>query len=99
MGTGKPTSISDIAKRIANLLSKDISPLLTRQYRAGDIRHCYADTSQIENAGFRPTYRIEEGLEETIEWASKQKPQDLSENAIIHLKRHGLIYGGNDRST
>lgn len=94
VGTGKPTSILDIARTLLTLFNNDVSPSVTNQNRVGDIRHCYADTHRIEKAGFRTIYGIEEGLKETIEWASKQTAQDLSENAMVHLRSHGLIKNG-----
>src|SRR5947209_631153 len=43
VGTGRPTSVLDVANSIARGLGKDVEPEIANQYRAGDIRHCFAD--------------------------------------------------------
>src|SRR5919107_206127 len=45
VGTGVPTSIVAVAETIARGLGKDIEVEIADAYRAGDIRHCYADTA------------------------------------------------------
>ena len=40
-----------------------------RDFRPGDVRHSRADISRIRRLlGFRPTHRVREGLEQTLDW-------------------------------
>jgi len=40
-----------------------------RDFRAGDVRHSQADISKAINAlGYRPGYRISEGVEQAMPW-------------------------------
>src|SRR2546422_2669348 len=65
IGTGRPTSISEVARVIAQGLGKQIVPEIVNQYRAGDIRHCYADTRLAnELLGFRAEIPFEARSEE-----------------------------------
>lgn len=73
IGTGEKSSIDYLAKLITGLTEKNLEPLY-REARPGDIRHSLADISRAASFGYRPGYRLEEGLKETIkEWpAAKQ---------------------------
>src|SRR5215213_11626581 len=54
VGTGVPTSILAVAETIARGLGKELDAEVTAEYRAGDIRHCYADTQLAQELlGFR----------------------------------------------
>src|SRR5438093_1099402 len=44
VGTGRPTSIVEVAQVIARGLGKEIEPEVVNECRAGDIRHCYDET-------------------------------------------------------
>ena len=47
IGTGRATSVKQIAQLLAQGLGKTIEPRIPGQYREGDIRHCIADISKI----------------------------------------------------
>lgn len=43
-----------------------------RDFRAGDVRHSLADISKADQLlGYEPSHRIEEGLDETVNWYMK----------------------------
>jgi len=91
VGCGKPRSILSIAQALAKMLGKTIEPEVTNQYRKGDIRHCYADTSLIhETIGFLPKVSLEAGIEELIEWSNGAEAIDRFEEARKELKSKGL---------
>src|SRR3954449_12029113 len=46
LGTGRRTSVLDVAAALADGLGVDIDPEFNGQYRAGDIRHCRADITR-----------------------------------------------------
>jgi dTDP-L-rhamnose 4-epimerase len=43
VATGRRVRIRDLADRIAGALGSSLEPRITGEYRAGDIRHCFAD--------------------------------------------------------
>ncbi len=94
VGTGIPIKIVDIANILAENINPDIKPVVTKKFRPGDIRHCYADISKIKSKlGYEPKYRFEEGIKELIEWVKSQqgKVVDKSDKANAELKEKGLM--------
>jgi dTDP-L-rhamnose 4-epimerase len=47
---GKSTSVLEIAETLARVLGKEIGPELAGKFRAGDIRHCFADVTLAREA-------------------------------------------------
>lgn len=93
IGIGDPISISEVATVLARALGReDIEPVITGQYRAGDIRHCWADpTLAQEILGFEPEYRFrEKGVEELVKWVSEQTAIDKVTAANDELRKRGL---------
>ncbi len=91
VGTGKPTSILEVARAIARGLGKEIEPEIVGKYRAGDIRHCYADTrSAGELLGFRAEIPFEAGLQDLLAWLEGQEAQDSVDAARKALVVRGL---------
>ena len=46
VGCGKPITIRRVGQLLAKGLGKNLEPILTNKFRAGDIRHCYADITK-----------------------------------------------------
>jgi dTDP-L-rhamnose 4-epimerase len=91
VGTGRPTSVNDVARVIAQGLGKEIEPEIVNQYRAGDIRHCYADTALAnELLGFRAEIPFEAGMDELLAWLEGQEAADSVDAAREALVARGL---------
>jgi len=91
VGTGVSTSVHDVAGVIARGLGKEIEPEVVNQYRAGDIRHCYADTRLIEELlGFRSEIPFERGMEDLLVWLEGQEASDTVDAAREALVARGL---------
>lgn len=91
VGTGRPTTVLDVAHALAEGLGVDVEPQIVDQYRAGDIRHCVADIARIREAlGFEPQVRFEDGMHDLIEWVREQESSDLVEQATAELHQRGL---------
>lgn len=61
--TGRPTTVAEMALKLARALDVDIVPDITHTRRPGDIRHCVGDPDSFEaNFGFRPTTTVDSGL-------------------------------------
>jgi dTDP-L-rhamnose 4-epimerase len=92
VGTGVPTSVRQVADLLARHLGVAIEPEIVNQFRAGDIRHCYADISKIQRVlGYRPRVPFEEGLADLVAWARDQRPVDAVERARRQLAARALI--------
>jgi dTDP-L-rhamnose 4-epimerase len=91
VGTGTPTTIVEVARVIAEGLGKDVEPEIRNEYRAGDIRHCYADTGLAEELlGFRAEIPFETGLQELLSWLEGQEAADSVDAAREALVARGL---------
>ena len=91
VGSGVPRSIKSIAEDLARLMGKKLQPDITKKYRKGDIRHCFADISKMKKLGFKPSLSFEDGMKELIEWSSSVKAEDKFDQAAKELKSKGLI--------
>jgi dTDP-L-rhamnose 4-epimerase len=91
IGCGKPISIRKVAEILATSLGKDLAPVITEKYRAGDIRHCYADlTKARELLGYEPEVTYEEGFRELAEWLRGQQAEDKADTMLKELSAYGL---------
>ncbi|MDB5472927.1 MAG: epimerase [Devosia sp.] len=93
VGSGQAITVNEIARTLARLLKKNIAPEVLGKYRVGDIRHCFADVSRIEQVfGFRPQRQFEEGMRELIDWvATARKPVDRSSTSMAELAGSRLV--------
>jgi dTDP-L-rhamnose 4-epimerase len=91
IGCGKPIKIRRVAEILAASLDKDIAPVITRKYRAGDIRHCYADLTKARRLlGYEPQVTHEEGFRELAAWLAGQQADDKAETMLQELSAYGL---------
>ncbi len=92
VGSGQPITIKQIAKTIAKLCGKEIEPIITNQYRKGDIRHCFADITKIkEKLGYEPKISFEDGMKELIDWAADKEAKDLVGYMTEELKGRKIL--------
>jgi dTDP-L-rhamnose 4-epimerase len=94
VGTGESTNILEIAQILVRWYNKDkeVEPEITNKYRAGDIRHCFADISRIrDKMGYKPKVDFEEGMKELVEWGEKEEAMDRFEEAHEELLGRGLV--------
>lgn len=93
VGAGEPTSVLQIANMLVDCFDGKIRPEVTGQYRLGDIRHCYADLTNIRSAlGFQPQVSLQEGLAHFAEWVLSQPlPEDGLDKANEELKKRKMM--------
>ena len=91
VGSGEPVTIEQVARVLAAALDTAIPAELTGKYRAGDIRHCFADISAAERVlGYRPKVRFAEGIRELVHWLRRQSAEDRVAEATQQLGVFGL---------
>jgi dTDP-L-rhamnose 4-epimerase len=91
IGSGQPISIFDVAGVLGRALNTKIDCELTEKYRAGDIRHCYADISAARVClGYEPEVQFSDGVRDLVEWLQSQKPTDRVVEAFAQLNSFGL---------
>lgn len=92
VGTGKPTTILEVAEAIAGELGMPADGFIVKnRFRAGDIRHCFADASRIRGLlGFRPEIDFREGVRDLCEWVATATATDRVDDATRELEDRGL---------
>lgn len=91
IGTGRATPVMEIARMLDRILGTGLDPEVTGEFRAGDIRHCFADVSAAGRAlGFEASVAIEDGMENLAGWLETQCATDLSDKAAGELRIRGL---------
>jgi dTDP-L-rhamnose 4-epimerase len=91
VGSGRSTSVLEIAETLARLLGKQIEPELPGKFRAGDIRHCFAEVTRAREAlGFEAEVPFEQGLAGLAEWLGGQAATDRFDEAAAELAQRGL---------
>lgn len=92
IGSGKAVNVIQIAEALAEALGMNQDVVVTGKYRAGDIRHCFADIGLAqEKLGYMPRIGLRQGMDELAGWLSSQQADDHVEEAFDRLNVHGLV--------
>ncbi len=92
VGSGRATSVRDLATVIAAKLNVDLAPLARGEFRPGEIRSLISDTSRIQTVGYQPSVTIEEGISRYIDWIRTQGPiTDYFGAAEAGLRANGIV--------
>jgi dTDP-L-rhamnose 4-epimerase len=91
IGTGSSTTILEVATTLGRELGTDAEPEVRNVFRAGDIRHCFADiTLARERLGYAPAVSFDEGMRELVQWLSETTAVDRVDEATAALVDRGL---------
>lgn len=91
VGSGKATSILQVAQMLIDLSGSNVKPEVSYHYRKGDVRHCTADISKIKKLlGWEPQVSFSQGLKELYEWSKTETAVDQVDKAVQELKERGL---------
>lgn len=93
IGSGESRTILSVAHDLARVMGRgEFRPTITGKYRAGDIRHCFADLEKSRNQlGFEPRIGFDDGLEELARYLADQIADDQAERATRELLQRGLV--------
>jgi dTDP-L-rhamnose 4-epimerase len=91
IGSGQAVTIRQVAEILAETLGVDAPAEVTGKYRAGDIRHCFADISLAQRLlGYSPRHRLQSAVGELAQWLRSQHAVDRAEEASSRLVEFGL---------
>ncbi|MFP5297184.1 MAG: nucleoside-diphosphate-sugar epimerase, partial [Alphaproteobacteria bacterium] len=90
---GVDRTVEEVARLQAESMGRpDIRPEITRQARAGDIRHNIPDLSKArDRLGYEARQDFSVGLEELAEWVARQEAEDRVGEARRELEMRGLV--------
>ena len=95
VGSGSMTTVMEIVEKLKGIYKSESKIIVTGEYRAGDIRHNFADTKRTkEILGFTPIHSIDEGLRKFGEWVLTQTVSENNyEESLNELRKLGLLQG------
>ena len=93
VGSGVGRTVEDVGRALAGAVGRaDLHPQITGRYRAGDIRHCFADITLASSLlGFEPAEDFDLGLCELAQWLAGEVAIDRVDEATAELARRGLV--------
>ena len=92
VGSGRATSVRDLAKIIADQLGVDLAPLARGEFRPGEIRSLISDISRIRSIGYEPQTSIEQGIARYVAWIRTQgSVEDYFSKAEAGLRAKGIV--------
>ncbi len=92
VGSGRATSVRDLAGIIANQLGVNVAPLVRGEFRPGEIRSLISDISRMRSIGYVPQTTIEQGIARYIEWIGTQGTvEDYFSRAEAGLRAKGIV--------
>ncbi|MGD9049953.1 MAG: GDP-mannose 4,6-dehydratase [Anaerolineae bacterium] len=93
LGTGVPTSVAQVAEMLSQQLTGGrVKSQILNQYRAGDIRHCYADLTKARRLlGFEPKITLQDGMGDLLAWVKEQTAIDRFDQVEKELAAKELV--------
>ena len=93
VAAGRRIEIGELARALAQELNRpDLEPELPGEFRAGDIRHCLADTTRArELLGFEAQTELSDGLPELAEWVGSQSVTERGDEAVAEMRARNLV--------
>jgi dTDP-L-rhamnose 4-epimerase len=92
VGSGRNFTIREVAHEMARVLGlENVEPRITQQYRVGDIRHCFADTTLARRVlGYEAQVPFADGLAELAAWLEELEGVQAAPDAGAELSQRGL---------
>jgi dTDP-L-rhamnose 4-epimerase len=92
VGSGRATSVRDLAGIIADGLGIAIPPIARGEFRPGEIRSLISDITRIRTIGFEPKTTLEQGIARYIDWIQTQGAvEDYFSKAEAGLRAKGIV--------
>lgn len=85
IGSGENQTVLEVASTLRGALASDDIPIdISGKFRAGDIRHCFADvTAARELLGYAPRVAFADGIRDYVRW--------LSESGVESEDKHDVM--------
>jgi dTDP-L-rhamnose 4-epimerase len=92
VGSGRATSVKDLAGIIAEKLGVKIEPLARGEFRPGEIRSLISDISRARTIDYEPQVTLEDGIGRYLDWIATQgEVADYFGAAEAGLRSKGIV--------
>ncbi len=95
VGSGKRTTVVEIVSTLAEKINGPMKHTISGSFRIGDIRHNFADITNISKIGFAPSVTLNEGIASLIDWTRLSNDDPVSNNykkSIGEMKKLKLFF-------
>ncbi|MCA1729608.1 MAG: NAD-dependent epimerase/dehydratase family protein, partial [Actinobacteria bacterium] len=72
IGSGRATTIREVAGMISGALDVPIEPVARGEFRPGEMRHLTSDISRARSTGYAPAVDLATGIERYLDWIRAQ---------------------------
>src|SRR5919112_562339 len=72
VGSGRPESVREVARMVAEALEVQIEPVARGEFRLGEMRHLTSGISRAREAGYEPEVDLDDGIGRYLEWIRDQ---------------------------
>ncbi|MDQ2974454.1 MAG: NAD-dependent epimerase/dehydratase family protein [Acidobacteriota bacterium] len=98
VGSGKATTIREIAHLISDALEIPIEPIAQGEFRPGEMRHLTTDTTRIRAVGYEPQVDLATGIGRYLDWIRTQTDvREYFAEAENLLRTKGIVHKVNTR--
>ncbi|MEO6802958.1 MAG: NAD-dependent epimerase/dehydratase family protein [Granulicella sp.] len=92
VGSGRATTVRDLAAVIGDQLGISLAPLARGEFRPGEIRSLISDISRIRTIGYEPQTTLDQGIAKYIDWIRTQGTiEDYFSKAEAGLRAKGIV--------
>ncbi len=92
VGTGKATSVAELARTLSSIYGKAIEPEIPGEFRWGDVRHILLNREKLNRLGFTAAIPLKDGLARFAEWIeSQERIDEFFTEAYLNLKKHRIV--------
>jgi len=92
VGGGKTYSVMEFATIVTKVFAKNITPLITENYRFGDTRHIFSDISKLKFLGWKPLHAVEDSIAAYVDWLKKMdRVENILEKAASKMKSMNVV--------
>jgi dTDP-L-rhamnose 4-epimerase len=94
VGSGERTTVLQVAEQINEHFGNRSTLQVTGAFREGDIRHGFADITQVIHLlGYQSTMSFRDGLERFLDWAEQSAPSSQGyEHSLAEMRNRGLLH-------
>jgi dTDP-L-rhamnose 4-epimerase len=72
IGSGRPTTVREMARLIGQALESPIEPIARGEFRPGEMRHLTSDIRLARTSGYEPRVSLAEGIARYVGWIRSQ---------------------------
>lgn len=93
IGSGRAYTVLEVARLLAAAMGRpEVEPEVLNQFRAGDIRNCFADISKARQLlDFDPSHPLETSLGPFVDWVGRSQAIDRGTQMRQELLVRGLV--------